>query len=123
VALPLHAQVRDWMWRTVASEGGNIHIGFELDAILTSAGLAVEAVRAEAIVQTPATSHATGAIVRAMLPRIIAHGVATAAEVDVDTLDDRLLAERRAANATYIGELAFGACARVPISASINAVH
>jgi SAM-dependent methyltransferase len=112
-ALPLHAQVRDWMWRTVASEGGNIHIGFELEAIFTAAGLAVEAIRAEAIVQTPTASHASGAIVRAMLPRILAHGVATAAEIDVDTLDERLLAERRAANATYIGELAFGGWARL----------
>jgi ubiquinone/menaquinone biosynthesis C-methylase UbiE len=112
--LPLHAQVRDWMWRTVSREGGNIHIGFELHGVLTLAGLIVEAVRAEAIVQTPTASHASGAIVRAMLPRIVAHGVATAAEIDVETLDERLLAERRAADATYIGELAFGAWARVP---------
>jgi SAM-dependent methyltransferase len=113
-ALPLHAQVRDWMWRTVTREGGNAHLGFELHAILDAAGLSVDAVRAEAIVQTPTASHASGAIVRAMLPRIVAHGVATAAEIDVDTLDERLLAERRAAQATYIGELAFGAWGRRP---------
>jgi SAM-dependent methyltransferase len=114
-ALPLHAHVRDWMWRTVAAEGGNIHVGFDLHAVLTAAGLAVEAIRAEAIVQTPTASHASGAIIRAMLPRIIAQGVATPAEIDVDTLDARLLAERQASHATYIGELAFGAWARLPM--------
>ena len=53
-------------------------------------------------------------IVRAMLPRMLEHGVATEAEIDIDTLDERLLAECRAAKATYIGDMAFGAWARVP---------
>jgi hypothetical protein len=47
-----------------------------------------------------------------MLPRILAHGVATEAELDVATLDQRLLEERTAAGATYIGDLVFGAWAR-----------
>jgi hypothetical protein len=95
VALPQHAQVRDWMWRTVTAEGANMHVGFDLHAVLTAAGLIVEAIRAEAIVQTPTASHASGSIVRAMLPRIIAHGVATAAEVDVDLASDNTYVRTR----------------------------
>jgi hypothetical protein len=53
-------------------------------------------------------------IIRVMLPRILEHGVATEAEIDVDTLDERLAAECAAANATYVGDMAFGAWARVP---------
>lgn len=33
-------------------------------------------------------------IIRAMLPRILEHGVAIEAEIDVDTLHERLAAER-----------------------------
>lgn len=53
-----------------------------------------------------------GAIVRAVLERIVAAGVATAREIDADTLDARLAAERQAANRTCVWELVFGAWAR-----------
>ncbi|RKI20562.1 class I SAM-dependent methyltransferase [Corallococcus sp. AB030] len=112
--LPLHAQVREWIWRTVEREGANVHMGFDLASVFTQAGLTVEQVRAVAVVQTPTQAHPTGAIVRAMIPRIVKHGVATEAELDVDTLEQRLTEERVKAGATYIGELAFGAWARVP---------
>lgn len=112
--LPLHERVQAWVWRTVEREGGDLHMGFHLAAALAKAGLDVEHVRAEAVVQTPGTRYVTGAIIRAMLPRILRLGVATEAEIDVDTLDDRLDAERSQAQATYIGELVFGAWARKP---------
>lgn len=53
VALPLAARANRWMWQTVEREGGNIHMGFELAHALEQAGLVVEQLRAEAIVQTP----------------------------------------------------------------------
>jgi ubiquinone/menaquinone biosynthesis C-methylase UbiE len=111
-SLPLHERVHGWIWRTVEREGANLHMGFELASVLEQAGLTVEHVRAQAIVQTPTIAHVTGAIIRAMLPRIVRHGVASEAEIDVDTLDERLAAERKAANATYVGDMAFGAWAR-----------
>jgi SAM-dependent methyltransferase len=114
VPLPLHARANRWAWQTVEREGGNLHMGFELAPALEQAGLVVEQVRAEAIVQTPKQRHPMGMIIRAMLPRILDHGVATEAEIDIDTLDARLAAECAAANATYVGDMAFGAWARVP---------
>ena len=113
VPLPLNARVNRWMWQTVEREGGNIHMGFDLAASLEQAGLLVEQVRAEAIVQTPKSRHPVGMIIRTMMPRILEHGVATEAEIDVDTLDERLAAECQEAHATYIGDMAFGAWARV----------
>jgi hypothetical protein len=98
----------------VEREGANLHMGFDLARVFTEAGLTVEQVRAVAVVQTPTQAHTTGAIVRAMVPRIVRHGVATEAELGVDTLDQRLTEERVRAGATWIGELAFGAWARVP---------
>ncbi|WP_437635421.1 methyltransferase domain-containing protein [Sorangium sp. So ce854] len=112
--LPLHERVHHWMWRTVEREGADIHMGFHLAAVLEQAGLTVERVRAEAVVQTPRTRYRTVAIIRAMLPRIVERGVATEAEIDVDTLEDRLVEERTKANATYISDMAFGAWARKP---------
>lgn len=114
VPLPLHEQVHGWMWRTVEREGADVHMGFHLAGVLEAAGLTVEQVRAEAIVQTPRTHHPVAAIVRAMVPRIEAHQVATAAEIDVDTLEQRLIDERARAGATYVGDMIFGAWARTP---------
>lgn len=114
VPLPLHERVHGWMWRTVAREGANIHMGFDLASVLEQAGLLVEQVRAEAIVQTPEAHRAVGPILRAMLPRIVQHGVATEEELGFDTIDERLVEERRKANATYIGDIVFGAWARKP---------
>lgn len=102
------------MWRTVEREGGNLHTGFELPSVLERAGLTVEQVRAEAVVQTPKVHYGGAVIVRAMLPRIVGHGVATEDEIDIDTLDQRLIEERVKADASYIGDMVFGVWATKP---------
>ncbi len=112
--LPLYERVLGWMWTTVQREGGNVHMGFDLAAVLSRAGLVVEQVRAEGVVQTPTSHYAVGEIVRAIMPRIVRHGVATEAEIDVATLDQRLRAEREQADATCISDMVFGAWARRP---------
>ena len=110
--LPLQARVRGWIWQTVQREGADINMGFHLESVLTETGFRVEQLRAEAVVQTSTQSHPIAHIVRLMLPRIVGSGVATEAEIDVETLEDRLVAEREEAQTTYIGELIFGAWAR-----------
>lgn len=109
--LPLHTRVREWMWRTVEREGANIRMGLTLGSVLEQAGFDVAQVRAEAVVQTPKTRYPTAAIVQAMLHRMVRQGVATEDEIQVDTLDQRLVRERADAGATYVGELVFGAWA------------
>src|SRR5262249_8538587 len=104
--------VSAWMWQTVAREGADVHMGLKLAPALARAGFTVERVRAEATVLTPHQSHAIGAIVGNMLERIAAAGVATAREVDVDTLDERLAAGRQASNGTCLWEMVSGAWAR-----------
>lgn|GEM_PF-5473331 len=54
------------------------------------------------------------AIIRAVPPRLLEHGILTEKEADVETLDDRLLAERIKANAICIWEMVFWAWARKP---------
>ena len=109
---PLHERAQGWLRGMIEREGADLHIGFHLPGILARAGLDVEHVRAEAIVQTPDMPYALGNIVRACLPRIIGHGVATADEVGIDTLQDRLNTERTATDGVYIGDMMFGAWAR-----------
>ena len=106
--LPLHQQVHQWLWDTVTREGANIHMGYDLAGAVSKAGLILQHVRAEAIVQTPELSYPTHEIVRAVLPRIVQEGIATEKQIDVDTLGDRLREERVRAGATYLGELVFG---------------
>jgi SAM-dependent methyltransferase len=112
--MPLHQLVQKWIWLTVEREGANIHMGMELHSTLTRAGLSVEQVRAEAIVQTPTARYDIATIVRAMLPRIVRHGVATEHEIEIDTLGQRLDEERVRTNLTYVGDMKFGVWSRKP---------
>lgn len=110
--MPLHQRVQGWLRGMLEAEGADTRMGFNLHGALTAASLRVEHVRAEAIVQTPDAPYALLPIVRAVLPRIVARGVATEAEIDIDTLDRRLTEERVASGATYVGDMMFGAWAR-----------
>jgi SAM-dependent methyltransferase len=110
--LPLHDRVRAWLHEMLLSEGANTHMGFDLHAVLSAAGLNVEHVRAEANVLTPTTHYPVGTIIRAVLPRLLQYGIVTEEEIDVDTLDERLMQERQDARATCIWEMVFCAWAR-----------
>ncbi len=110
--LPLHQRVHGWMWEMLRREGANMHMGYDLPRVLAEAGLLLEHVRAEGIVQTPEIAYPTHEIVRAVLPRIVKEGIASEEEVDAATLGERLRAERAAAKATYVGETVFGAWGR-----------
>jgi SAM-dependent methyltransferase len=112
IALPLHDRVRSWLHEMLRREGANLRMGFELHSALSAAGLSVERVRAEANVLTPTASYPIAAIIRAVLPRLLQHGVVTEAEADVETLDERLAAERKDAAATCVWEMVFCAWAR-----------
>jgi SAM-dependent methyltransferase len=111
-ALPLHDRVRSWLHEMLRREGANLRMGFELHSALSAAGLSVERVRAEANVLTPTASYPIAAIIRAVLPRLLQHGGVTEAEADVETLDERLAAERKDAAATCVWEMVFCAWAR-----------
>lgn len=113
-AFTLHRQAQGWLQQMIAAEGADLHIGFNLHGILTQAGLDVQCVRAECLVQTPGSAYGLGYIVSACLPRIIALGVATEDEVGIETLQQRLDQERLQSNSIYIGDVAFGAWARKP---------
>lgn len=115
VRLPLHDQVRSWLREMLRKEKVNPHMGFDLHGALSAAGLEVECVRAEANVLTPTAEYPVASIIRAVLPRLLEHGIVTETDADIDTLDQRLLAERKQNNATCVWELVFCAWARKPV--------
>jgi hypothetical protein len=53
-------------------------------------------------------------LVRSMLPVIVEHGIATADEVDIDTLTDRLIAAAGDEELIYVVPRAIAAWARKP---------
>lgn len=113
-AWPLHDSACRWIWDTVKSEGADPHLGFALPQLLAAAGFKVEHVSAEAVIQGLDPDRSMAGVVRAMLPRIVGRGVASAAEIDIDGLDARLADERRSNASLYIGDFAFSVCARKP---------
>ena len=112
VPLPLHQRVRSWIWDTLERSGVDVHMGFKLYAVLTEAGFPSPEVLAEGIVQTPATRYPSVPLVRVLLPRMVEYGIATAAEVDIETLEHRLIEERQRADGVYIGQMVIGAWAQ-----------
>ena len=111
-SMPLHCQVQSWIWKTVAKEGGNIHIGSELYSIMKQAGLNICQIRAEAIVQTQESGSDLAWVTEMMLIRITKLGVASEEEIDIDTLDERLQNEIKESNSVFIRDMAFGVWAK-----------
>ncbi|MEO7469068.1 MAG: methyltransferase domain-containing protein [Sphingobium limneticum] len=114
VPMPLHERAAAWLRHMLVTEGADVQMGFHLHGVLTQAGLRVEGVRAEAVVQTPDQPNNLGAMIKGGLSRIVDSGAVSAAEIDVETFQDRLNAERLETNATYISDMMFGAWARKP---------
>jgi SAM-dependent methyltransferase len=111
--LPLHRRVHEWVWTMVEREGANVRFGLALPSVFARAGLSLEELRVEAVAQTASRRLPTADMVRAVMPRIVAQGVATEAEIDVDTLDQRLEAELTESGASFVGDVVFGAWGRV----------
>ncbi|MGH1344242.1 MAG: class I SAM-dependent methyltransferase [Nannocystales bacterium] len=108
---PLHDQVNQWLWTTVEREGASTAMGYELPMVFESGGLQLAGAWAEGIVEHPALRQPTAQRIRAVLPRILQHAVATAEEIDVDTLDARLEQELLSNRGVYVSTMAFCAWA------------
>lgn len=112
--LPLHRTIHQWMWRTVEREGADVAMGRKLQPALEQAGFVVEKALVEAAALAAGSEIAILRIVEAMIPRIVGRGVASAEEIGLETLARRLKAERDAAGATGLWDVAFGVVARRP---------
>jgi SAM-dependent methyltransferase len=95
-AMPLCQRYWEWVEATVARAGVEPLMGYKLAATFADAGLPVPHLRLESplIAGYDPSGYAWAAdSLRSMLPLTLQLGVATAEEVDIDTLADRLQAE------------------------------
>ena len=109
--MPLHEKVNQWIWSTIEKEGGNTNIGFTLPSLLQESGFIVGNIKAEANIQGQSSHSSLADVVRAIAHRIVEYGVANNAEIDIDTLEHRLNAERPASS-VFISNLSFSIWAR-----------
>jgi SAM-dependent methyltransferase len=111
----------DWAWQLVddalRGTGADTIMGIKLHGVFVAAGLPAPTMRMEALIAGGADSvdhvHLEVDPVRALLPEIERLGLATAAEIDVDTLTDRVREELIATGGVIVGRSDVGAWARV----------
>jgi SAM-dependent methyltransferase len=104
-----------WLRETYRRAGLDERAGLRLHAAFVEAGLGEPRMVVRASAQgasSAALFTSVAALVRALLPRIVQLGVASPAEVDVDTLADRLRAEATGLGAVVTSPLLVGAWAR-----------
>ena len=95
----------DWLLAAFRAVGAPTDLGYDLGRVFRGAGLGTPTMTVAARWEDGPDAMAYGllaGIIRTLLPVITAHDIATAAEVDIDTLEDRL----RAANSQGSGVLA-----------------
>ncbi|MFI7614416.1 class I SAM-dependent methyltransferase [Nonomuraea terrae] len=102
---------------TLRRVGGDVRTGLRLPRLFTAAGLPrprmIMGARVESGPDSPMYDQIVG-VTRTLLAPMEQTGVATASEVDLDTLDERLRAEVAAASATVVLPHFVGAWAQLP---------
>ncbi len=114
--IPLIADAVGWVAGAVRAVGLDPDTGDQIGSILRDAGLQVEGAATTAPGGTAESvmPQYVADTVRSFLPAILAHGLATEAEVDLHTLADRMAAELKAAGAVFFSPELAAAWARVP---------
>lgn len=102
-----HRRCYRMIWDTVAAENGDVTLGYRLAGMIRKAGFAIEHMRSEGVLIQPWEDSFLPALMQAMMPRMIEHGVALENEIDLDALAACLDAERRAVSSTIFWDLAF----------------
>lgn len=110
-------QIADWWRRTATQAGVELQMGLKLFAAYREAGLPEPELQAETIVgggpDYGGYAYLAG-VIRSVLPLMERFGVATAKEVDIDTLADRLRAELVRSGGVLPLQMIVGAAARKP---------
>lgn len=101
----------DWNWKTIAAEGGDVELALRLADAMQRIGLSIEQARGEAILLQPVQPSFLSALAQMML-RITERGVASAEQVNVETLAQRIEAEHGAVGGIIVWDLAFLIAAR-----------
>lgn len=113
---PLYRQMFQWMEAAFLAAGADPQMGMKLFTTFRAAGLPAPELETTRLLGggPDFCAYAQGAMVlRSLLPLIVAQGIATADEIDVDTLEERVRAEVVAGGGVIAMPMHVGAYARV----------
>src|SRR5215831_10741797 len=113
--IPTFDQVCQWASTTMRRHGTETHMGMKLHGTFVGAGLESPAMRLEAPVGTPANLawlKSFRELIATLLPEMERLGVATAGQVDIETLIERISNEAARTNSVIVGVFSVGAWAR-----------
>ena len=114
---PIYDRCCRWFVETLQLLGTETRMGIKLHSAFTNAGLRPPSMRVDAIIGAGSDVsewlQALADLVRIMLPELERLGIATAAEVDIDTLADRLRRENAAHSSVVVGRAEVCAWSRV----------
>jgi ubiquinone/menaquinone biosynthesis C-methylase UbiE len=115
-ASPTYERCTNWIIRTLQLSGADSHIGLKLYGIFRSSGLSAPMLRLDGAISggRSAPYEALAEVVRSLLPAIERFGVASAAEVEIDSLALRIRDEVLAQDSVVVAPLLIGAWARHP---------
>jgi len=114
--VPLMSRVGQWVISAFERAGAELDMGLKLDATFRAAGLPPPETYAAAnsVAGPDSAGYAVLAnVTRSLLPAIEKFGIATAAEVDIDTLAEPLQDATVAADACWLSPVMVGAWARI----------
>jgi 2-polyprenyl-3-methyl-5-hydroxy-6-metoxy-1,4-benzoquinol methylase len=112
---PTYDRVCGWCVAALERSGASAHMGLRLAAAFTAAGLPEPVLRLESLVAAPQHARGNlellGNIARTLGPAMAEHGIIPTAELDADTLVDRMHAEVLANSSVLTAHLEIGAWA------------
>jgi ubiquinone/menaquinone biosynthesis C-methylase UbiE len=115
-ASPTYERCASWIIRTLQLSGADSHVGLRLYRIFRRSGLSAPILRLDGAISggPSAPYEALAEVVRSLLPVMERFGIATAAEVEIDNLAQRIRDEILAKDGVIVAPLLIGAWARHP---------
>ena len=113
--VPLAHDALEWVEQAFVAAGASPRIGARLATMLREAGLHdVNTLGVQAYLQpdNPMAAGLLGGVVRSLAPVIVQRGIATAEQVDVETIEDRIARELQRVNAVLVPPTVVGAWGR-----------
>jgi ubiquinone/menaquinone biosynthesis C-methylase UbiE len=114
---PIYDSCCRWLTETTRLLGVEPRTGMKLHSAFVSAGLPAPTLRLESAIGGAANSldclHLVGDVIPILLPEMRRLGVATAAEIGVETLAERMINEAISNDSVIVGRLEIGAWCRV----------
>lgn len=108
--MPTHAKAHQWVWQLVAQNGGEINIGKQIWDVFSHAGLIIEKIHPEAVVQTPQNEESLESLVQMLSPLLLAQKIVQ--EKELHEVLVHLASEKKTANCIFVRELIIFVSAR-----------